>query len=171
MIELIPFTFTLLTHFLSYRLVSSSALVAYCSLGQPTGPVDPLTCQQLTLLGDHSLERSRTTLLHAGCDDLPLLCRVPSEFKNALAKAYAELNLLHDQALIVSYLNDTIPHLYEDEAKMSRALLLLPGRDLLDHERDFASRINAQARKIQFERDGHFDFDGNFGAYNPFMAF
>ncbi len=88
-IDLIPFTFTLLTHFHSYRLVSSSALVAYRSLGQPTGPIDPLTCQQLTLLGDHSLERSRTTLLHAGCDDLPLLCRVPSEFKNALAKAYS----------------------------------------------------------------------------------
>jgi hypothetical protein len=127
--------------------------------------------RQLTLLGDHRLERARSTLVHAGEDEVPLLCRVPSDFKAALAKAYAELHLLDDQALLMSYFNDTSPFVYPDPAKLNRALLLLPGKDLLDHERDFASRINATSRKAQFELYGNFDFNGSFGPNNPFLYF
>ncbi len=154
-----------------FSLVASSASVAYASLGDPTGPLDPLTCQQLTLLGDHSLETARNTLIRAGCDELPLILRIPPAFKTALGKAYAEINLLHDQAMVLSYFNDTIPHMYPDEAKFTKAQLLLPSPDLIDHDRDFASLNNALSRKYQYERDGHFDFNGNFGSFNPFLVF
>lgn len=102
---------------------------------------------------------------------LPLAYRVPPTLCHALFTAYARIHLLDDYCLISAELNRNMPHQYPDDSKVSEALLLLPGVDLINLSRDKASLWNAQSRCMQRDHFGHFTFQGYFGSYNPFAQF
>jgi hypothetical protein len=129
--------------FVLIRLVSSSALVAASATDGPNGPVDYQTCLNLIAQGDHLFAEERRVAEEAG--ELPsLLASIPSHFKLLLSKAYGELHLLDDLALVLSYMNGKSPYDYPDEAKVDQALLLLPSMDLINYDRDAASSENAR---------------------------
>jgi hypothetical protein len=129
--------------FVLIRLVSSSALVAASATDGPVGPVDYQTCLNLIAQGDHLLAEERRVAEEAG-ERPSLLASIPSHFKLLLSKAYGELHLLDDLALVLSYMNGKSPYDYPDEAKVDQALLLLPSMDLINYDRDAASSENAR---------------------------
>jgi hypothetical protein len=69
----------------------------------------------------------------------PFFSTVPAYFKEALRLAYAELYLLNDNAIVLSYLNGMTPFDYPDPAKFNKALLMLPSPDLIMRDLDLAS--------------------------------
>ena len=77
---------------------------------------------------------------------LPLQVRVPAAFRRALRFAYASIYLLDEQALCLSYFNQTSPHLYVDQYQHSKALLMLPSPVLIEQEIDRVSSQFALAR-------------------------
>jgi hypothetical protein len=125
------------------RLVSSSALIAASAFDGPVGPVDYQTCQNLLAQGDHILAEERRFAEEEG-ERPSILASIPSHFKMLLSRAYGEIHLLDDLALVLSYLNGKSPYDYPDETKVDQALLLLPGMDLLNYDRDSASSENAR---------------------------
>jgi hypothetical protein len=122
------FIFVLVSCYLSLvsnifpRLVSSSAFIAKSASFHPPGPVDSITCTNLTHFGDHLLAEERKIALESGYQP-SLLARVPAQFKKTLSLAYAHLHLVDDQALTLSALNGTSPFDYLDESKIDRAML------------------------------------------------
>jgi hypothetical protein len=125
------------------RFVSSTALIAASALDGPVGPVNYQECQNLLAQGDHILAEERRLAEEANVRP-SILAEVPSHFKMLLSRAYGEIHLLDDLALVLSYLNGKSPYDYPDETKVDRVLLLLPGMDLLNYDRDFASSENAR---------------------------
>jgi hypothetical protein len=125
------------------RVVSSSALVAASANDGPVGPVDYQTCLNLIAQGDHMLAEERRLAEESGVEP-SLLASIPSHFKLLLSKAYGELHLLDDLALVLSYMNGKSPYDYPDDAKIDRTLLLLPSMDLINYDRDAASSENAR---------------------------
>jgi hypothetical protein len=125
------------------RLVASSAIVAAAHFDIPNGPLNTYACQALTSHGDHIFAEQKRVAEEA--DEVPpLLARIPSHFKRALALAYANIHLVDDQALVLSYMNCTSPFYYTDDAKIYQAMLLLPSFELINYERDRASSEIAQ---------------------------
>jgi len=141
------------------------------SLGDPSVPLNTADCHNLINLGDHLMTQARADTQPALRHTLPLAYRVPPTFRHALALAYARINLLDDNCLVLAELNGTLPQFYPDERKVDEAFLLLPGLDLIDLSRDEASRWNALAYCAQFARYGNIDFQGCFGPHNPFAQF
>jgi hypothetical protein len=125
------------------RLVSSSALVAAAAHDGPVGPVNYQECLNLIAQGDHLFAEERRLAEEAGSRP-SLLASIPSHFKLLLSRAFGELHLLDDLALILSYLNGKSPYDYPDESKVDQALLLLPSMELINHDRDVASSENAR---------------------------
>jgi hypothetical protein len=109
----------------------------------PVGPVSYQECQNLLACSDHILAEERRLADEENVRP-SILAEVPSHFKMLLSRAYGEIHLLDDLALVLSYLNGKSPHDYPDEAKVDQALLLLPGMELLNFDRDFASSENAR---------------------------
>lgn len=109
----------------------------------PVGPVSYQACQNLLAQGDHILAEERRLAEEANVRP-SILAEVPSYFKMLLSRAYGEIHLLDDLALVLSYLNGKSPYDYPDESKVDQALLLLPGMDLLNYDRDAASSENAR---------------------------
>jgi len=151
--------------------VSAPALLAMGSLGHPSVALDSADCQNLINLGDHQMTQVRADTLPSRRYMLPLAYRVPPTFRHALAQAYARVHLLDDNCLVLAELNETIPQLYYDEAKNLEALMLLPGQDLVDLNRDQAFRWNAISRRLQLEQRGHLNSQGQLGPFAPFLYF
>ncbi len=104
----------------------------------PLGPINSQACQALTSQGDHIFAEQKRVAEEA--DEVPpILARIPAHFKRSLALAYAHIHLVDDQALALSYLNGTSPFSYPDDQKIDQVMLLLPGFDLINYERDRAS--------------------------------
>ena len=137
-----PFVPYFLKYLTIYRLVSAPASIAIPHLGDFDGPLTSSICAELTNLGNHLLAESRSKALASG-RTLTLVEAVPAHFLMALRRAYAEINLLDDFSIVMAYLNKASPTSYPDPEKLHRAMLLLPGEDLVEHERDQASQINA----------------------------
>jgi hypothetical protein len=119
-------------------LAASSALLASVHFEVPVGPINSQACQALTSQGDHILAEQKRIAEEAG-EVPPILARIPAHFKRSLALAYSHVHLLDDQALVLSYLNGTSPLDYPDDQKIDQTMLLLPGFDLINYERDRAS--------------------------------
>ena len=145
--------YTHLFSILIFSLVAGSAIVASGGLGDASGPLDPSGTVMLTSLGNHllaeELSQHRKQCKVNEESNLPpppdpsFLSRIPAHFRRLLGRAYCELNLLHDEAITMSYFNQTCPQAYPDPEKCDRALLLLPTEQLLDLEIDRVSGLNA----------------------------
>ena len=130
--------------------------MALASFGDPVSPLDPDMFKVLTDIGDHRLVASK----QAADDALkiairegkpppppaPLQVRVPSAFQKSLRYAYSSIYLLDEQALRMSYFNQTSPHSYTNAQKHAKALLMLPSPALIEQEIDRVSSEYAIAR-------------------------
>lgn len=168
---LTPLAKHMIFYFLFSRFVSAPALLAMGSLGNPSVALDSADCRNLVNLGDHLMTQARADTLPSRRYMLPLAYRVPPTFRHALAQAYARVHLLDDYCLVLAELNETIPQLYRDEAKTHQAMMLLPGQELIDLNRDQASKWNALSRQNQLNQRGHLNFPGQFGPFDPFLQF
>jgi len=121
------------------------------NLGSPSVSLNTQDCQNLINLGDHLMTQTKANTQPHLRSSLPLAYRVPPTFRHALAHAYARINLLDNNCLVLAELNDTLPQFYPDEGKVHEAFLLLPGLELIDLSRDQASRWNALSRCLQFQ--------------------
>ena len=136
-----------------FSLVAGPALVATGRLGEHSDVLDPSGTHTLTTLGNHILaqelaDHRRLTRANLEANlppppDPSFLSRVPAHFCRLLGRAYGELNLVHDEALTLSLLNQTSPHSYPDPEKRDRALLLVATEELLEQEIDRVSSLNA----------------------------
>ena len=90
-------------------------------------------CETLCNLGDHLVKEELLADVAAN-RHASLNCRIPAYFKKALRQAYAEVNLLDDQALTLSSLNNDSPYNYPDRSKLHRAMLLFPTPELVELE-------------------------------------
>ena len=133
--------------------MAGPAIVAVGRLGEHSDVLDPSGTHTLTSLGNHilalelaeyqELVRTNISANLPPPPDPSFLSRVPAHFCRLLGRAYCELHLLHDQAITLSYFNQTSPHSYPDPEKRNRALLLLATDELLEQELDCASGLNA----------------------------
>ncbi len=119
-------------------MASSPAAIAIPKLGPFDAPLDSVTVSILTNLGDHMLKQEHDLAIRKKKVP-PFFSTVPAYFKEALRLAYAELYLLDDNAIVLSYLNGTTPFDYPDPAKFNKALLMLPSPDLIMRDLDLAS--------------------------------
>jgi len=106
-------------------------------------------------MGDHLLRQSALKATHEKREP-SLVSLVPPYVKNLLGRAYAEIYLLDDQALTLSYLNNRSPFCYQDQGKMNRAMLLLATPELVDLDMDAASALNAASRVVQLDNPNAF---------------
>ena len=137
-------------------LISFPASIALASFGDPISQLDPTMFKILTDIGDHRLASAKAdhdkALKKAAREGgtppppLPLQVRVPAAFRRSLRYAYASIYLLDEQALTLSYFNQTSPHLYPDQEQHSKALLMMPSPILIEQEIDRASSQFAVAR-------------------------
>ena len=136
-----------------FSLVAGPAIVASGKLGEHSDVLDPSGTHTLTTLGNHLLaqelvdhQKLTDANLRANLPPPPdpsFLSRVPAHVCRLLGRAYSELHLLQDEALTLSFFNQTSPHSYPDQDKKNRALLLMATEELLDQEIDRASGLNA----------------------------
>ena len=149
-----------------FSLASSSATIAVPRLGGRVGApdvlIDSATCDTLLYLGDHLVsdeaaddEDSEDSADSDASDDteavpIPsLVSRVSARFKRLLRRAYAEINCLDDNSIVLSYLNGNSPYDYPDQAKWNRALLMFPSNELIELEYQRFSSINSAIRASQ----------------------
>ena len=152
-----------------FSLASSSAAIAIPALGGfaggPNSPIDSALCDTLLYLGDHIVQEEAPPIGLIDPDDEDavedlalyeavhrepsLVSRVSAHFKMLLRKAYAEINCLDDNAIVLSYLNGGSPYDYPDQSKWNKALLLFPSNELIELEYQRFSRINSSLRSAQ----------------------
>ena len=110
--------------------------------------IDSATCDTLLYLGDQLVKDDFA--LAAVSNRRPyLVSRVPASFKALLRKAFAEVNLLDDNALVLSSLNGDSPFDYPDNAKLYRAMLMVPTLQLIELEFERFTNINNSYRALQ----------------------
>ncbi len=127
------------------RLTSASAVASVSNLGPSAGPIDSVTAGYLTFMGDHLFKQERKAAREKKKEP-PFIASVPAFFTRALREAYAEIYLLDDYALTMSYINRDSPFNYPDPAKIEKALLLLPHPDLIEQDLDRVSSLLAARR-------------------------